>query len=46
LVGAKHNIPYHIVAADDPSHFDRKRAEQFSAPYKMILEPGEEIDIE
>ena len=46
LVGAKHNIPYHIVAADDPGHFDRQRAEKFNAPNKMILEPGEEIDIE
>ncbi len=46
LVGAKHNIPYHIVSADDPGHFDRQRAEKFNAPNKMILEPGEEIDIE
>ena len=34
------------VAADYPSHFDRKRAEKFAAPNKLILEPGEEIDIE
>ncbi|MBQ6401898.1 MAG: MBL fold metallo-hydrolase [Firmicutes bacterium] len=45
-VQAKHNIPYHIVPADDPDHFDRERAEQFAAPNKMILEPGEEITIQ
>ena len=46
LVQAKHNIPYHIVEADDPEHFDMERAEEFSAPNKLILQPGEEITIE
>lgn len=46
LVKAKHNIPYHIVEAEDPEHFDRERAEQFAAPDKMILEPGDEIAVE
>lgn len=46
LVQAKHNIPYHIVEAKNPEHFDKKRAEQFAAPNKMILEPGDEITVE
>ena len=45
LVQAKHNIPYHIVEADDPEHFDMNRAKAFSAPDKLIIEPGEEIII-
>lgn len=46
LVQAKHNIPYHIVEADHPDQFDLKRAEEFPAPNKMIVQPGEEIKIE
>ena len=46
LVQAKHNIPYHIVEAENPEHFDKARAEQFAAPNKMILEPGDEITVE
>ena len=45
LVQAKHNIPYHIVEAEDPDHFDAERAEQFAAPDKMILQPGDEITL-
>lgn len=44
LVGAKHSIPYHMIAAD-AGLFDRGRAEQFDAPGSMILELGEEIDL-
>ena len=46
IVGAKHNIPYHIVDAKDPSHFSMERAEKFNAPNKLILQPGEELTIE
>ncbi|MBQ9015991.1 MAG: MBL fold metallo-hydrolase [Firmicutes bacterium] len=46
LVQAKHNIPYHIVEAEDPEHFDMERAERFPAPDKLILQPGEELTIE
>ena len=46
LVQAEHNIPYHIVEADDPEHFDMERAEKFSPPNKLIVRPGEEITIE
>ena len=46
LVGAKHNIPYHIVDAKDPTHFSMERAEKFSAPNKLILQPGDELTLE
>ncbi len=46
LVGAKYNIPYHIVDAVDPSHFSMERAEKFTAPNKLILQPGEELVID
>ena len=44
LVGAKHSIPYHVIPAD-AGLFDRDRAEQFDVPDRMILEPGEEIEL-
>jgi len=44
LVGAKHSIPYHVIPSEN-GLFDRARAEQFDVPDRMILEPGEEIDI-
>ena len=44
LVGAKHSIPYHVIPSD-AGVFDRERAEQFDAPGRMILEPGEEIEL-
>ncbi len=43
LVGAKHNVPYHVIAAKGSVYFDRARAEQFNAPNRLILDPGEEI---
>lgn len=46
LVNAKHNIPYHIVEAENPDHYDMKRAEEFPAPNKLIVQPGEEIAVE
>lgn len=44
LVGAKHNIPYHILAQDGV-YFDRERAEQFDAPNRLIIEEDEEIEL-
>ena len=44
-VGAKHNIPYHMISADSGALFDRSRAEQFEAPDLMILEDGQEIEL-
>ena len=46
LVQAKHNIPYHIVEAENPDHYDLERAEEFPAPNNLILQPGEEIAVE
>lgn len=45
LVGAKHSIPYHVIAASGGTTFDRARAEQFAAEGRLILEPGEEIEL-
>lgn len=43
MIGAKHNIPYHMSARQT---FDRKIAEQFPAPSRLIIEAGEEIELE
>lgn len=45
LVGAAHNIPYHVIPAD-AGLFDTEAAERFEAENRMIIEPGEEIEIE
>lgn len=45
MVGAKHNIPYHMTA-EEGVVFDRGLAEQFEAPDRLIVEAGEEIIIE
>lgn len=43
-VGAKHNIPYHVTGRTSET-YDREIAEQFSAPNRMIVDAGEEIEI-
>ncbi|MBQ9359220.1 MAG: MBL fold metallo-hydrolase [Abditibacteriota bacterium] len=40
LVGAKHNIPYHMAPG---ALFDKSAAEKFNAPDRMIVADGEEI---
>lgn len=45
LVKAKHNIPYHMTAADSGSFFDRERAEAFNVENRLIIEEGEEIEL-
>ena len=45
LVGAKHNIPYHISTSNSGEMFDRKSAERWDAPNRLIVYPGEEIEI-
>ncbi len=45
-VGAKHNIPYHNSTDDSNDRFDRELAQQFSAPNKMVILPGESMMIE
>ena len=44
LVGAKHDVPYHMLAQDGV-YFDRKRAEQFESPNLLIIDEGEEIEL-
>ena len=44
LVNAKHNIPYHNDTSDNSGlRFDRKKAEEWDAPNKIIVDVGEEI---
>ncbi len=45
-VGAKHSIPYHMISADSGALFDRSRAEQFEAPDLLIIEDGQEIELD
>ena len=42
LIGAKHNMIVHLKPGD---LFDRKKAEKWEAPNKLIVEPGQEIDL-
>ena len=43
LIGARHSVPYHMAPG---KLFDRQRAERFDAPNRLILEAGEEIELE
>jgi L-ascorbate metabolism protein UlaG (beta-lactamase superfamily) len=45
LVGAKHDVPYHVVPPKDGKYFDRSRAEQFDSPNRLIINEGEEIEL-
>ena len=42
LIGAKHNIIIHLKPG---ALFDRKKADKWEAPNKLIIEPGQEIDL-
>ncbi len=42
LIGAGHNIPIHMKPK---SLFDRSCAEMFCAPNRLIVEPGQEIEL-
>lgn len=42
LIGAKHNIIIHLKPG---ALFDRKKAEKWDAPNKLIIEPGQEITL-
>ena len=46
LVGAKHNIPYHNTMNEANDQFDKEKAEQFGAPNKLVVNPGEQITLE
>ena len=45
LVGAKHDIPYHVIAKNGV-YFDRAKAENFDSPHLLIVEDGEEIALQ
>lgn len=45
LVGAKHNIPYHVTARNDV-FFDLALAEQFDVENRLILDIGETLLVE
>ena len=49
LVGARHSILVHMVPMNDPSDpaqlFSRERAEAFQAQGRIIVEPGEELQL-
>ena len=49
LVAARHSIPVHLVPMDNPNDpaqlFNRERAEAFQATGRIIMEPGEELEL-
>lgn len=45
MVGAKHNIPYHLTATTGKT-YDRILAEKFNAPNRLIVDEGEEIKVD
>jgi len=42
LIAAKHNVPVHLKPGE---LFDREMAEQFTAPNRLIIEPGIETEL-
>ena len=43
LIGARHNVPVHLKPGE---LFDRELAEQFNAPNRLIIEAGQEIELD
>jgi L-ascorbate metabolism protein UlaG (beta-lactamase superfamily) len=43
LIGAKHNIIIHLKPG---ALFDRRKADKWEAPNKLIVEPGQEIELD
>lgn len=47
LVNAKHNIPYHNDTSNNSGlRFDIKKAEEWNAPNKMIIDVNQEVELE
>lgn len=50
LVDARHSIPLHLVPVNNPDDasqlFSRERAEMFTGPGRIILAPGETLELE
>jgi len=44
IIGAKHNIPYHIGGGLSDRE-KREKAETFNAPNRLIIDAGQEIDL-
>ena len=42
IIGARHSIPIHLSPGN---LFDRERAEQFNTPGRLIIEPGQEVEL-
>jgi len=42
LIGARHNVPVHLKPGE---LFDRSMAEQFKGPNRLIIEAGEEVEL-
>ena len=42
LIGAKYSIPIHLKPG---ALFDRGRAERFTGKNRLIVQPGEEIEL-
>ena len=42
LIGARHNVPVHLKPGEP---FDRAMAERFDGPNRLIIEPGEEKEL-
>ncbi|MCL2530404.1 MAG: MBL fold metallo-hydrolase [Coriobacteriia bacterium] len=42
IIGAKHNVPVHLKPGE---LFDREMAEQFTGPNRVIIEAGEEVEL-
>jgi L-ascorbate metabolism protein UlaG (beta-lactamase superfamily) len=42
IIGAKHNIIIHLKPG---ALFDRKKADKWDAPNKLIVEPGQEMEL-
>lgn len=45
LVNAKHNIPYHNDTSNNGIRFDKKKAEEWTALNKLIVDVNEEIEL-
>ena len=45
FVKAKYNIPYHNDTSNSALKFDRKKAEEWNAPNKLIIDVNEEIEL-
>ena len=45
LIGAKHSVPYHMIPARG-NGFDQKAAERFKANGRIILKPGDVLELE